>query len=257
MNLAAPTPGREATLQAAARRLREATSVMALTGAGISVPSGIPDFRAPDGLWTRFNIMEYATIFAFRSNPERVWQMFAAVEESVAQARPNPAHFALAELEAMGRLHCLVTQNIDGLHQAAGSRNVQEFHGGYQHFSCLFCGGGATPAEAAARKDVAGIPRCDCGKPLKPDVVLFGEGIPDKALKRSFAAAHEADVILVIGTSAQVAPASELPQMVASRGGTVIEMNLTSTELTDMATFHIEGDVAQTLPQLVSLVKAL
>lgn len=247
---------RDAALLATAQHVRSGSFVMALTGAGVSVPSGIPDFRAPDGLWTRFNIMEYATVFAFRSNPERVWQMFHAVELSVAQARPNPAHYALAELESMGHLRCLVTQNVDGLHQAAGSKSVQEFHGGYQHFSCLFCGSGASAHEAAARRDTSGIPRCGCGKPLKPDVVLFGEGIPDKTLKDSFAAAHIADVILVIGTSAQVAPASELPQMVASRGGTVIEMNLTTTEMTGLATLHVEGDIAQTLPQLLALVKA-
>lgn len=242
-------------LRLAAHRLVEARFTLALTGAGISTPSGIPDFRATGGLWSRYPIREYGTIAAFCSDPDRVWRMYREVFAQVTSARPNPAHLALAELEALGRLHALVTQNVDGLHQAAGSRAVSELHGTYRALRCLACDQTYREQRAMSLFEAALVPRCPCGAVLKPDVVLFGEGLPPKVLRDAFVAARQADVILVVGTSMQVAPASELPSIVSLSGGTVIEFNLADTDLSDLADIRIVGDVAHTLPALAAEVR--
>ncbi len=241
----------------AARLVARSKYTIALTGAGVSVPSGIPDFRAFNGLWRKYPIVEYATVMAYRQNPEKVWQMFKEVEENVATARPNPAHEALASLEQMGLLKCIVTQNIDGLHQAAGSTCVHEFHGSYRQLDCLFCGSVYPGIRMAELRDPKGIPRCACGQPLKPSIVLFGESIPRSVLDSTMKSANLADLILVVGTSAQVAPASELPGMIGSRGGKIVEMNLARTDLSPQASVHISGDVSVTLPALLQCVKSL
>jgi NAD-dependent deacetylase len=180
---------------------------LALTGAGISVESGIPDFRGAEGLWSKFDPNEYATITAFRENPEKVWEMAREMAEIVRRAKPNKAHVGLHELEKIGFLHCIITQNIDNLHQAAGSKNVIEYHGNSSMLSCLWCGN--KYREEEKREEY--LPRCNCNKILKPDVVFFGEAVPEEALNRSFLLASSAKVLMVVGTSAVVSPANTIP----------------------------------------------
>jgi NAD-dependent deacetylase len=182
--------------------------------------------------------------------------MFRAVGRLVVEATPNPAHVALAALERMGLLRAIVTQNIDGLHQLAGSRRVIEYHGGIGRLHCLGCGS-TYPARRAER--IPGrAPRCRCGNALKPTIVLFGEQLPVDAVDQALALAQESDLLLAIGTSATVAPASELPLIARRSGARVIEFNLTATELTPQGTeLLVEGPAEQTLPAVVEALAAL
>jgi len=259
---AAGTPSRD-RLRAAAEALVASEHSLALTGAGISVDSGIPDFRSPGGLWSRFDPMEYATLQAFLVDPEKVWNMIFELRSVLDSARPNPGHIALARLEELGKLACVVTQNVDSLHQDAGSKNVIEFHGNNRRLVCLGCGKVVDSAELAAGAAESGaehtVPRCrDCDRVLKPDVVFFGEAIPGDALVRAQAEASRVGAALVVGTSALVAPANLLPH-IASRGGAkVIEVNLEPTELTDSLTdVFLEGSSSEVLPELVAEVESL
>lgn len=232
-----------------------AKTVIALTGAGISVESGIPDFRSPGGIWEKFDPMEYAHIESFRSDPERVWQMLVELQGMVLDAQPNRAHKALAEMEKLGKLQAIITQNIDNLHQDAGSKKVIEFHGNTKRLVCLSCGD-VVPADKA--KDNSEIPpRCAvCGAILKPDVIFFGEAIPPDALEESMSLAATAKAILVVGTSATVAPASSIPMMAKRTGAAVIEINLTPTLLTDNVTdVFLQGKASEVLPKLVKALR--
>ncbi|MGV7930952.1 MAG: NAD-dependent deacetylase [Spirochaetota bacterium] len=235
----------------AAEIINGAKTVISLTGAGISVESGIPDFRSACGLWEKYDPMEYAHIDAFRRNPEKIWKMVFELIELTSSASPNPAHRALAELEKMNILRSIITQNIDNLHQAAGSRNVIEFHGNASRLDCLNCGQSFGASEFELKNKV---PRCrDCSSVLKPSVIFFGEAIPMQALAESERLSNLADAILVIGTSAVVYPASSIPFIVKSNGGRVIEMNLESTGLTRSITdVFIQGPVGTTLPELIA-----
>ncbi len=247
-------------LERAAELLRRSKWAVALTGAGISVESGIPDFRSPGGLWEKFDPMEYATIDAFRGNPVKVWNMLIEMGDVVRQARPNAGHFALAEMEKLGVLKSIVTQNIDNMHQTAGSRRVIEFHGNVRKLVCLFChrefDAGAIEADAAAAGEFP--PRCPHdGHILKPNVVFFGETIPVKASIEANQEAEKCDVMLVAGTSATVYPASSLPLLAGERGATVIEVNLVETGLTHyVADISLHGSTGEILPRLVELLKA-
>jgi NAD-dependent deacetylase len=216
-----------------AELLLHARYAIALTGAGISVESGIPDFRGKDGLWARYDPMEYAHIDSFRRNPAKVWNMLAEMDELIASVQPNDAHRALAVLEKLGVLRSVVTQNIDSLHQRAGSRDVVEFHGNFRTFSCDECYKGYARDEVSLEKRP---PLCKCGGPLRPDIVFFGEGIPEDAHVRAVEAAGRCDLMLVIGTSASVVPASYLPRVAKSRGATIIEINPSLSELSAWAT---------------------
>lgn len=225
---------------------------VALTGAGISVPSGIPDFRSPGGLWDRFDPMEYATIDTFLADPEKVWRMLIELDQLVTRAQPNPAHDAVAALEAMGLVDGVITQNIDNLHQDAGSAQVIEFHGNGRRLVCLGC---QQRYDASQREELGMPPRCACGQLLKPDVVFFGEGIPEQALSGATALAQSCGVMLVIGTSATVVPCSMIPHMARRGGAALVELNTEPTELTSACDYAIHGDAAQTLPQLVERVR--
>ncbi|RLB11471.1 MAG: RNA polymerase subunit sigma, partial [Deltaproteobacteria bacterium] len=205
---------------------------LALTGAGISVESGIPDFRSADGLWSKYDPAEYATIEAFQADPEKVWQMLRDMEEVVASAKPNKAHIGLGELEKMGYLHYIITQNIDNLHQEGGSKNVIEYHGNSSTLSCIWCGKRYKTEE---KRDEF-PPKCECKKILKPDVVFFGEPIPAEALNRSFQLASSAEALLVIGTSAVVSPANTIPTIAKQNHAKIIEINKERTHLTDSIT---------------------
>lgn len=242
-------------LRSAAEVVRKATSILALTGAGISVESGIPDFRSPGGIWDRFPPEEFATIQAFLANPDRVWKMWYELRAMLGDVKPNAAHLALAALERRGKLEAVITQNIDNLHQAAGSQRVIEYHGNAARTVCISCGRRAPFAPEPAHQ---GAPRCACGGILKPDVVLFGEQIPVKALLESERLARSCDVMLVIGTSASVYPAAELPLLAKEHGAVVIECNLEATDFTGSLTDHfLQGPAGETLPALVAALSEL
>ncbi|MCZ6558934.1 MAG: NAD-dependent deacylase [SAR324 cluster bacterium] len=216
-------------LALAAEWLATSRKTIAFTGAGVSTESGIPDFRSAGGLWSRYDPAEYATLGAFLRNPEQVWKMLAELEE-VLNAEPNPGHRAMAELEAAGALAGIITQNVDGLHQAGGSKTVVEYHGSGRTFSCLTCRASYTRAEV---KQMERPPRCTntvrggaCAAILKPDVVFFDEPIPPQAIARSAQLMQGAELVLVVGTSCEVYPASEIPLRVRGQGGRIIEINL-------------------------------
>ncbi len=213
----------------AVKAYREAKHPVSITGAGISVESGIPDFRSPGGLWSVFDPQEYATIDAFIDTPEKAWKLYRAIAEKLREAKPNPAHEALARLEAAGHLAAIVTQNIDNLHQDAGSKSVIEVHGDHGHLQCLKCNT-VEPAEESqwfAEKPAA----CGkCGSIMKPNVVLFGEGVRRMAEIQKHL--ELCDALLVVGTSAQVHPVASFPALVKARGGQVYEFNIEETALT-------------------------
>jgi NAD-dependent deacetylase len=232
-----------------------AGSVVALTGAGISVPSGIPDFRTPGtGLWEKVNPMEVAHIDVFRRDPERFWSFYGQRFATLTTKEPNGAHAALVELERRGHLDAVITQNIDMLHRRAGSGEVIEVHGSIASCSCLACGAGLPLDEARERlaADPAGIPRCDCGEPLKPDVVLFGEMLPVDAMERATELAVGADVLLCIGSSLEVYPVAGLPQVTLGVGGEVAIVTQGPTAFDPMAAVKLDGDVVAELEALVA-----
>lgn len=249
----------EAVIREVAQLIVEAKGrTAALTGAGISVESGIPDFRSPGGLWERFNPMEYATIDAFETDPGKVWQMLRELSRVVTEARPNPAHAALSRLEELGLLSGIVTQNIDNLHQAAGSKNVIEFHGNGSRLRCLLCGHLEDARAAEARFATEFPPLCPyCKVALKPDVVLFGEAIPEDAGREAMRLVQGAAVLLVVGTSALVAPASYMPIVARKMGAALVEINLEDTILSrDYARYVLRGKAGEILPRLVAAVEA-
>jgi NAD-dependent deacetylase len=230
--------------------IREADSVVALTGAGISVPSGIPDFRSPGtGLWANVNPMEVAHIDVFRRDPERFWHFYGARFQTLERKRPNGAHEALAVLERAGLLHAVITQNIDQLHARAGSRELIEVHGTIAHSSCLRCGSRYALVDVRDRQavDARGVPRCDCSEPLKPDVVLFGEYLPPDALARARDHAARADLMLCIGSSLEVYPVAQLPAVTLSAGGRIAILTQGRTPIDDLATVRCAGDVVDEL----------
>ena len=241
-------------IQRAAKDILHSKKTIAFTGAGISVESGIPDFRGAQGLWQKYDPEEYAHIQAFCSNPDRVWLMLKDMFSLILTAKPNPAHIGLAELERMGLLSSIVTQNVDGLHQAAGSKNVIEFHGTHRTLSCLKC---STKIEGTSLKLEDLPPRCSrCSSLLKPDVVFFGEPIPWEAQITSFKESKSCNAVLVIGTSAVVYPAATIPITAKERGATVIEINMEPTPLTDqIADYLICGSAGEIVPAIVEEVK--
>jgi NAD-dependent deacetylase len=241
-------------IERAAQALRGARKALALTGAGISAESGIPTFRDPGGLWDRYDPEEYATIDAFHRNPGKVWQMmrdFTALKTAV----PNPGHFALAQLEQMGLLHCIITQNVDNLHQAAGSRDVIEFHGNMRQVVCQNCRR-VLPLEEISLATLP--PYCGCGGVFKPAGVFFGEPIPPHALYRAHEESHDCDVMLVIGTSAVVYPAADMPRVAKEAGAQVIEINPERTDLTEwISDFIIQERAGIAIPQIVAAIKVM
>jgi NAD-dependent deacetylase len=220
----------------------------------MSVESGIPDFRGAEGLWARYDISTYGTISAFLSNPKKVWEMLEEMEDVVTKASPNAAHEALGRLERLGLLEAVITQNIDDLHQKGGSARVIEFHGNAKNLTCLWCHRRYKASEMTHQRP----PLCDCGKHLKPDVVLFGEAIPQAALDASFDIASRCEVLLVIGTSAQVVPASTIPGVAKRAGALVIEINLEPTLLTASVTdVFLKGRAGKIVPALVGKVETM
>ena len=235
--------------------LDQAQFVAALTGAGLSVDSGIPAFRGAQGLWDKYDPMEYATIEAFRADPGKVWGMLRELSDLVGDAQPNAGHTGLAELEQLDCLHTVITQNVDGLHQAAGSRVVYEYHGSSRRLACLACR--AVYDRDDPQFETQFPPECDCGAILKPDVVMFGEMIPDLPLAHGYQAARTCQAMLVVGTSAEVVPAAQLPVIAKRHGATLIEINPEPTPLTDtLADISIRAGASEALPKLVAAVRA-
>ena len=234
--------------------IRDAGTVVALTGAGISVPSGIPDFRSPGtGLWENVDPMEVAHIDVFRRDPERFWLFYGDRFQSLEHKVPNRAHEALVELERAGLLDAVVTQNIDRLHERAGTQQLIEVHGTIAHSSCLRCGARYPLGDVRARQqaDPRRVPRCDCGQPLKPDVVLFGEYLPVEALERAQLLAAEADLLLCVGTSLEVFPVSQLPAVTLANGGDVAILTQGETPFDARAAVRLSGDVVAELDAVV------
>lgn len=246
-------PDQDAQISQAADALRRASSIAVLTGAGISAESGIPTFRdALTGLWENFRAEQLATPEAFLADPKLVWEWYAWRRQRVALARPNPGHLALTALanacSARGAGFTLITQNVDGLHQAAGSTDVIELHGNICRVKCF-----ERQHVIEQFDDATGaVPSCPlCGSLLRPDVVWFGESLPEAALAHAMRAARDAEVFISVGTSTLVEPAASLPFLAVRSGAVVIEVNAGTTPLTAAARFSFRGQAGMLLPQLV------
>ncbi len=245
-------------IQQAAQLLRNARYAVALTGAGISTPSGIPDFRSPSsGLWTKANPMLVASILAFRLRPQAFYNWVRPLASLLLEAQPNSAHRALAELEEMGLLKVIITQNIDDLHQKAGSKRVLELHGHLREATCIRCHK-VVPAQGLIKQFVADgqVPRCQCGGVVKPNIVLFGEQLPLNVLTEAQNEARKSDLMLVAGSSLEVTPASDIPFIVRRKGARIIIVNYQHTSMDRHAHVVIHEDVAQVLPQIVAACAA-
>jgi len=240
-------------LENAAKALKDARCAMAFTGAGISVESGIPPFRGPGGAWSKYNPDKVEKGY-FKRNPEEVWPLLKEIFfDMLGKAKPNPAHVALADLESAGKLAGIVTQNIDSLHQAAGSEVVHEYHGNTRRMQCMSCRTFFdTPSISLERLP----PPCPaCGGLLKPDFIFFGEGIPTDVHMASTELAKQSDVCLVIGTGGQVQPAGRIPYIVKNRGGVVIEINLSDTDYTyTTSDYFLEGKATVMMSKLAAAV---
>ncbi len=245
-------------IQQAVKLISKAQNVVALTGAGISTPSGIPDFRSPgSGMWEKADPMQVASIFGFRRDPEQFYRWIHPSTDLMLSANPNPAHKALAELEQLGKLKAVVTQNIDNLHQKAGSQRVYELHGHLREFTCLQCQQ-IEAAEGIIDKFITDgqVPQHHCGGILKPNVILFGEQLPVSEFIAAQLAFEEADLIIVAGSSLETAPASDLPLIALNKGAQAIVVNFQPTYLDPRAEVVINDDVAEILPRIVALVSS-
>jgi len=235
-----------------AELVRGAGSVVALTGAGISVPSGIPDFRSPGtGIWENVDPMEVAHVRAWRADPRRFWGFYGARLRTLGDKRPNGAHVALVELERRGLLDAVITQNVDMLHRRAGTRALVEVHGSIASSSCEGCGDEYGLDEVVARLG-ADFPTCDCGLPLKPGVTLFGELLPAEAIDRAVELASGADLLLCVGSSLKVYPVAGLPQLTIDAGGQIAIVTRGETPWDDRAAVRLGGDVEDELRGLVA-----
>ena len=235
--------------------LRAARSAVVLTGAGISVPSGIPDFRTPGtGMWANVDPMEVAHIDVWRSDPDRFWHFYGARFASLREIEPNPAHAAVAELERRGLVDAVITQNIDRLHRAAGSRDVVEVHGSIEWSRCPVCGARVELDRVVELIEAApGAPECPgCVTPLKPGVVLFGEMLPMEAIARAEQLAAGADLLVCIGSSLVVHPVAGLPELTLAAGGQVAVVTKSETPYDDRAAVRLDGDVVDELETVLA-----
>ena len=222
-----------------------------LTGAGISTESGIPDFRSSTGIWATYDPMDYASIDAFLADPVKVWDFYAKRLDVLADAQPNEGHRALAELEERGWVSGIVTQNIDRLHERAGSRTVVEVHGSIRTSSCLDCGAVVPLAEVVRLLEDAPAPACPrCGRILKPDVVMFGEYLPPDGIAHASRLAAQAALLLVVGSSLEVHPVAGLPLETLAGGGTLAIVNRGPTPLDARAAVTIDAGAGETLRAL-------
>jgi NAD-dependent deacetylase len=234
-------------------RLRGAQHVIAFTGAGVSAESGVPTFRGNDGIWKRFKPEELANLDAFMRNPELVWEWYKARKRVIAEVKPNAGHVALVEMEKMFSSFAVITQNIDNLHRRAGSSAVFELHGNIERNYCMKCGKNFANEIVLSG---GGIPHCECGGLIRPDVVWFGEMLPEDEWNGAMRACHTADVLLTIGTSGVVFPAASLPIEAKRSGAFVVEINPEPTPLTDIADEFVRGKSGEILPSLVEHLKS-
>jgi NAD-dependent deacetylase len=243
-----------AQAQELAELLRDSSCTVALTGAGISVPSGIPDFRSPgEGLWEKVNPMEVAHIDAFRRDPAKFWGFYRQRLQLLGDVEPNGAHEALAELERRDLLEGVVTQNIDGLHQKGGSERVIEVHGSIRTSSCQSCGAEFPLGEVESLFDDQGAARCSqCQSPVKPDVVLFGEFLPADAMAEAESLAARADLMLCVGSSLEVYPVAGLPSVTMGRGGRIAVITKGPTPFDGDAAVRMDGDVVADLEAVLA-----
>lgn len=241
-----------------AELIRGSRNTVALTGAGISVPSGIPDFRTPGkGIWSDVDPFEVASIDAFQRDPKRFWEFYRPRFSMLGDKRPNAAHEALATLEARGLLDAVITQNIDRLHSSAGTRELIEVHGSIATSSCVACGSSYDLDEVDALFDSRGIAVCDgCPGLVKPDVVLFGELLPVEAIERARTLAAAADLMICVGSSLEVFPAAGLPELTLAHGGAVALVTIGPTPYDREAAVKLSGDVAEELPAVVAALDA-
>jgi NAD-dependent deacetylase len=227
----------------------ESQPCVVLTGAGVSTESGIPDFRSPTGIWARYDPMEYATIEAFRRDPAKVWDFYSKRLDVLKDAEPNAAHLALAELERRGLVEAVITQNVDRLHELAGSREVVEVHGSIRTSSCLACG---HREEFGRVVELLPVPACEqCGQVLKPDVVMFGELMPEAELELAFALVRGARLLLVVGSSLEVYPVAGLPDEALVSGARLAIVNRGPTTYDRRADLRIDAAAGETLAAVI------
>jgi NAD-dependent deacetylase len=232
-------------------KLQDAKKIVFVTGAGISQESGIPTFRGKDGLWRKYDPMQLATIDAFYDNPKLVWEWYEERRHNILDAKPNPGHLAIAELEKYRDVSVL-TQNIDGLHQRAGSKNVYELHGSIITIKCTVC--------SFKDKITTGFsqlpPLCKCGNMLRPDVVWFGEALPQDVWRSAMEQASGCDLMIIVGTSLAVSPANLLPSYAKQKGATMIEVNTEPTPMSQSMDLSLRESAANALPGLVDAISS-
>jgi NAD-dependent deacetylase len=241
------------TAASLAELIRERQPCVVLTGAGVSTESGIPDFRSATGLWARFDPLEFGSIEAFRRDPHKVWSFYKPRVSMLTDAEPNPAHLALAELEQRGLVRAVVTQNIDLLHERAGSRDVVEVHGSIRTATCPGCGAGHELEQVLELLAEADAPACPvCGEIVKPDVVFFGELLPPAAIDRAYELARAAALMLVVGSALEVHPIAGLPEETLAAGGKLAIVNRGPTPYDARANLRIDGSAGEVLPAVVA-----
>ena len=244
----------DALIQKAAQTLHAAKSVVVSTGAGMSKESGIPTFRdAPNALWENYDPQELASPGGFLKDPQLVWEWYQARQSMIAEANPNPGHIAITEMTELFEQFKLITQNIDNLHWRAGSADVIEIHGNIFKYKCFE---NEHPIEELPEGDAI-PPRCSCGSMIRPDVVWFGEQLPEDRIARCYQALHTCDVILVVGTSGMVVPAAYFPAIAKQEGAQVIEINPEMSQITREADIFLQGPAGEVLPKVVTRLKEL
>ncbi len=232
--------------------LKKDKRVVVLTGAGISAESGVPTFRGEDGLWKKFKPEELATFDAFISNPELVWEWYEYRRKLISEVKPNPAHYSLAEMQGYFKNFHLITQNVDGLHQKAGSKEVIELHGNIKRNKCISCDKKFEDVELTS-KEIP--PKCKCGGLIRPDVVWFGEMLPQEAIDKAYELSSKCDIFFSIGTSAVVYPAASLPLIAKRAGAYLVEVNLERTELSNFADEDFLGKAGEIMPEIAGFIK--
>jgi len=230
------------------QRMRSAERVAVLTGAGVSAESGVPTFRGEDGLWKKFRPEELANFDAFMRNPKLVWEWYNYRKKLIHEVKPNLGHYALAKMEDVCPEFWLITQNVDGLHRKAGSRKILELHGNIMRSRCVECG---EESDTVELREGGELPRCRCGALMRPDVVWFGEMLPEDVLRRAFEAARECDLFFSIGTSAVVQPAASMPLVAKEAGAFVVEVNTEPTVISESVDESILGMSGEVLPKLL------
>lgn len=253
-------PKEKKSIRKAADLLFNSNFAIVLTGAGISTESGIPDFRGPDGIWKKYKPEIYGSFQAFLTDPSKFWKMAEKIAPTLFNAKPNPGHYAIAELERLNIIKAVVTQNVDELHQKAGNVIVYEVHGSINRFTCLGCRASYTKEQIMRKlkKEKKGTPGCNyCGAPLKPSAVLFGETLPNFEKYMSIDLAKKSEVMLIAGSSLSVAPICDLPLYTLSEGGKLIIVNDEPTDLDERAEVVINNKTGIVLPLIVEEIKKI